>query len=159
MEEEHKGKIIKIDVAGKDPDLFSKIKGKLFIAVDKFLESVIDYDTGTTVKEETRKLASLALNFAEEKLKKTGIENQLILAQVDEKYAQIEKGKAETRKLNAEARKLDFDQSLKELSLSLRLTKALLTGKPGEENLMFVKQLDAFLDAINDVNRAQRLLD
>lgn len=154
--EDDKGKIIKIDVTGKDSLLFEKLRNRLVEAIDRFLDSAIDYQTGTTVREEAKKLTSLALNFAEEKLKKAGIENQMLLAEIDNKYALAEKSKAEARKLDAETKRIEFEETLKKFSLSLKLTKALILGKEGEEAILLTKQLDLFLEAIQEVQQNQK---
>ena len=148
-------KIFKIEIGGKDDALFAKLRHKLINAVDRILDSAIDYQTGTTVREEAKKLTSLTLNFAEESLKKPGIENQLKLAEIEGKYAAAQRDKSETQRIDIETRKLQFEQSLREMSFTIKLTKALLIGKEGEETVVLVKQLNAFLDAMEEVRYIQ----
>lgn len=159
MKEEPKKRILKVDLSGKDENLFKKLKGRLVDAVEKFLDSTIEFQTGTTVREETKKLTSLALNFAEEKLKKAGIENHKLLAEIEEKYSLAEKNKAEARKTIAESRRIEFEQSLKELALSLKLSKVLIIGKKGEEAMVLAKQIDAFLDAIEEIQEHKKMIE
>lgn len=155
--EDPKKKIIKIDVSGKDQALFNKLRKRLLESVERLLDSPINYQTGTTVREETKKLTSLALNYAAEKLKKPAIENQLLLAEIEEKYSIAEKNKAETRKIDAETNKLVFEQSLKELYFSIKLSKALIIGKKGEEAIIMLKELDSFLEAIEEIKSSQNI--
>ncbi|MBK7391132.1 MAG: hypothetical protein IPI23_19305 [Bacteroidetes bacterium] len=104
MEEQSKN-ICEIKLHGDDELLWEKLRQKLISVINTFLDNTIDFDKGTSVRDEVKKLASLTLNFAEEKLKKPGIENQKLLAEVDEIYSKIEKNKAEANKINVEAKK------------------------------------------------------
>lgn len=154
---EGKKRIIRIDLVGKDENFFQNLKNKLIKTVNKVLEASIDVNSNQTVKDELRNLASLGLDFAKSKLAKPGIENDKMLAEIEEKISVIEKNKAETRKLNVEARKLEFDQSLRELTFALKMSKALINLKEGEEALAFTKQIEVFLEAVNGLKEMNGL--
>jgi len=126
--------------------------------INKFLDSTIDFEKRTSVRDEAKKLVSLTLNFAEEKLKKPGIENQKMLAEVDEIYSNIEKNKAEVKKIYAEASSIELETALKKLKLALKLSKALMIGKEGNECIIINKQIDAFLEAIEAYTSENNLL-
>lgn len=152
MEKKDEKRLLRIDLVGKDENLFSNLKGKLIKMVDKVLDSSLDVSSDLTVKEELQKFTSLSLNFAESKLKKASIENDHIITEIQEKLSIIQKNKAEARKINATARTIEFDQNLKELTFTLKMTKALILGEGNEEALAFTKQIDVFLEVIKSIN-------
>ncbi|WP_067151845.1 hypothetical protein [Pseudotamlana agarivorans] len=152
MEEKDEKRLLRIDLVGKDENLFANLKGKLIKMVDKVLDSSLDVNSDLTVKEELQKFTSLGLNFAESKLKKASIENDHIITEIQEKLSIIQKNKAEARKINATARTIEFDQNLKELTFTLKMTNALILGEGNEEALAFTKQIDVFLEVIKSIN-------
>lgn len=158
QEEDKIRKILKVEVSGEDATLWNNLKSKLIGAIDKFLDSAIDIENGTTIREEAQKLTSLAINYAEEKLKKAGVENDKVRAEIDEIYANVEKSKAEARKLRAESRSIEFHTSIKQLTLSLKLTKALILGKDENESIILTKQIDSFLDALKEFSEDKNII-
>jgi hypothetical protein len=150
MEEKEK-RLLRIDLVGKDENLFANLKSKIIKMVDKVLDSSIDKSTDLTLKEELQKFTSLGLNYAESKLKKASIENDQIIAEIQEKLSLVYKNKAEARKINATARTIEFDQSLKELTFTLKMTKAIIIGEGDDEALAFTKQIDLFLEVIKSL--------
>lgn len=157
--EEDKRKLVRIELTGVDENLFAALKGKLIAMINKVLESSIDAATGLTLKEEIQKFTSLGLQYAEAKLKKASIENEMLISNIQEKYSQIEKNKAETRILNANAKALEFQQSLKELSFTLKMTKVLITGNGDEESVIFVRQIDSFIEVVNSLTETNGLTE
>tara|TARA_R110002051_G_scaffold115424_2_gene188512 strand:+ start:869 stop:1339 length:471 start_codon:yes stop_codon:yes gene_type:complete len=155
--EERKKNLIKIDLVGINEKLFGNLKGKLIKMIDNVLESSIDKETGITIKEEIDKFTSLGINFAESKLKKASFENDKLVSEIKEKYSQIERNKAESRKINAEARTIEFNQRMKELTFTLKMTKTLLIGKKDDEAIAFTKQLESFLEVIESVRETNKL--
>lgn len=153
MDEKVKKRLLRIDLVGKDENLFANLKEKLIKMVDKVLDSSLDVNSDLTIKEELQKFTSLGLNFAESKLKKASIENDQIIIEIQEKFSLIQKNKAEARKLNATARTIEFDQSLKELTFTLKMTKAIILGQGDSEALAFTKQIDLFLEVIRSINQ------
>ncbi len=149
--------ILKIDVSGDNQALWEQLRSKLIAAVGNFLDSTIDVETGSTIRQEAQKFTSLALDYGKSKLQKAGIENDKIIAEIEEKYAVIEKTKAEGRKLVAEAKQIEFDTSLRKLKASLKLAKALVIGKQDEESIVFTRQIEGFLEAINEVTNERPL--
>lgn len=154
-----KGKLVKIDLTGVDDKLFKRLRSKLLNAIDRFLDTTVDYQTRTNIRDETKRFASLALNYAEENLKKTGIENHKLIAEIEEKYSIAEKNKAEARKINAEAKQLEFDQSVDQLVLSLKLTKALILGKEGKESVVLTQQIELFLETLENAKNNTHFLE
>lgn len=153
---EDRNKVFKIDLVGVDSSLFANLKEKLISMVNKVLDASVDVNTGLTVREELQKFSSLGIQYAEAKLKKASIDNDRTISQIAESYSLIEKNKAESRMINATAKALEFEQSLKELSFTLKMTKALIIGNQGEEAIVFTKQIDVFLDVINSLSETNK---
>ena len=149
-----KKKLIKIEVAGEDPSLWLKLKPKLMESINKFLDSAIDFDKGTTVRDQGKKLISLAINYAEEKLKRPQAENNKIEAEISELYSRTEKNKEEARINRVKADDMEFNSAVNKLRLSLRLTKAMIIGKEDQESVVFTKQIELFLEALDEFSSA-----
>lgn len=146
--EERKAKILRIDLVGDDPNLFENLRRKLIVAINQMLDASIDVNSDNTVKDELRHLSSLGLDFAKSKLAKPGIENDKMLAEIEEKLSLIEKNRAETRRINIDTRTKEFNQSLREITLALKMSKALINVEEGEEAIAVTKQIDVFLEAV-----------
>ena len=157
MEEKDDKRLLRVDLVGKDEKLFANLKGKLIKMVDRVLDSSLDVNSDLTVKDELQKFTSLGLNYAESKLKKANIENDQILTEIQEKLSLIEKNKAEARKINATAKSIEFEQSLKELTFTLKMTKAIILGEGNDEALAFTKQIDLFLEVIKSLNEMKSI--
>lgn len=155
--EERKAKILRIDLVGDDPNLFENLRRKLIMAINQMLDASIDVNSDNTVKDELRHLSSLGLDFAKSKLAKPGIENDKMLAEIEEKLSLIEKNRAETRRLNIEARTKEFNQSLREITLALKMSKALINVEEGEEAIAVTKQIDVFLEAVKTLKEMDQL--
>ncbi|KOH42628.1 hypothetical protein NC99_45570 [Sunxiuqinia dokdonensis] len=91
------------------------------------------------------------IHFGKEKLKKASIENEKLNAEIEEIYTKIKKEKAETRKINAVADKINLENQLRAIRISLGSAKALMIGSEDNEDILFIKRIDAFLDVINEI--------
>jgi hypothetical protein len=147
---ENENSILRIDVTGKDSDRWRKLKSKLFNAIDQLLDSTIDHERNTTVREEVKQFTSAALDYARQRLAKQGLENDRIEAEVFQLYAERERTLAEARKINAEADEQELQTRVKKLRLILSATKIILISEPGEEAILFGKEIDRFLQALNE---------
>jgi hypothetical protein len=147
---ESKTKLTKVSLSGADTVLWEKMKPKLLIALDKFLDTVINYDTGASIKQEAQEFTSAMIKYGKAKLEKASIENDKLNAEIEEIYTRIKKDKAETRKINAVADRINFDNQIRALKVSLGGAKALMIGSRNEEDILLVKRLDAFFDVINE---------
>lgn len=157
MSEKEK-KVIKIEVEGEDKVLWKKLKPKLIEAMTKFLDVIIDNENDTTIREEAKKFTSALLDYGKQKLNKAGIDNEKTLAEIDLLYSQKEKEVAEARKIHAEADALEIENTIKRLKLSLIGVKLLMVGENGNEEAIFLKQVDEFLRAIEEMGKGQGLL-
>lgn len=152
--ESQKKKLTKVSVSGADSVLWNKLRNKLIQVLDRSLDTIINYDTGATIKDEAKEFSSAVIQFGKEKLKKASIENDKINAEIEEIYTKIKKEKAETRKINAEADQINLDNQIKAIRITLGSAKALLIGSADNEDILFVKKVDAFLDVLKELKQS-----
>lgn len=143
-------KYLKVDVSGQSEDLWSNMRVKLINTINKFLDTTIDSKNHSTIREEAKEFTSKLLKHAKDKLERAGLENEKIVAEIDSLYSARQREFAQTRKLNAEASEIELSVSIKKLKLSLGLTKAILIGEAKNEDIVFVKQIDSFIQILKD---------
>jgi len=145
-----KKSFINIQVSGESESLWKQLRHKLILTIDNFLDATIDYENNSSIRDEARKLTSALIDNAKGRLKKPGLENEKLIAEIDNLYLKKEREIAETRKINAQADELEFRNALRRLRLSLGMAKAMMLGEPSEENLLLSQQLDAFIEILNE---------
>jgi len=155
---EHNDKYLQIDVSGKNPDLFKKMREKLLTAVNSFLDTTIHHTDKTSIKQEAQKFKDLALDYGKNKLKKSGLENEKLAAEIEETYSQSQLNLAEARVKNAEADAIEFDNATTKMLFKLKMTKVIMAGSSGEEEMFFVKQIDDFIEVVNAYKSGQQSL-
>lgn len=151
MDNNEKKKVLEVQVVGKNRELWGELRDKLMMAVTKTLDTVINHENNTSIRDEAKEFASALIDHAKAKLKRAGLENEKIIAEIDNLYVRREKELAETRKLNAEAKSIEIKNRIKSLKISLGGMKVLMIGQDGEEDLLFIKQIDAFLNVLNSM--------
>lgn len=147
----------KIEVTGADVTLFSKLRGKIVEAVLNLLNTTIDHDRGYTVTETVQHLTSKSVGFLEAKLDRAGIENQLLLAEIEEKLANARKTNAEAESKSLENRKARFEQALKELKYAVNLAKALVPDKEDPDYIIFTKDITPFINLFTEIDSSHLL--
>jgi hypothetical protein len=155
LEEEENKEFVQIRLKGKNAPLWERLRNKFLKKVEDLLDTVINFEDNTSIKDEAKQFSTDLIKFAKEKLRKAGYENEKLLAEVEDLYAKARKSNAETRKLNAEAREIELKNKLREIKLGLALMKALLTGEPDEESILFLKKIDAFLEVTREYELTQ----
>ncbi len=121
-------------------DLGGGIGGRLQLALNHVLDSVIDTKQKTTVREEAQNVISESIQHLKERLKKQGLENEETAASVTKLLAEAEKEKAIAAKTRAEAEKLEFATIVKKLRLLLEVQRAIEHEK-----------VDDFLDVLREM--------
>lgn len=144
-------KIVRVDVRGEDPELWKRLRAKLMVRIHTVLESTLDHDRGTTVREEAKQFTASMLDFARQRLQREGLENDKIEAEIAELYAKRTKELADADRVSAEAERIRQDTSLRELCKCLALTKAMLIGDESEEAMLFGQQIDSFLSVVKEL--------
>lgn len=150
-----KKEYLEVRVRGKNlaiwKDKRAKLIEKLSLAVEELMDKMIDPINKTTSREEAKQIISLGLNHIKSKLAKPGIENEKILAEIQQVYAKIEEISVSNRKNLAEAEAQEFKNFINRLEFSLGSTKILLHQDQDEDSVIFIKQLDDWLELIRSV--------
>ena len=156
-EKEKREGIQHIDVTGKNPKLWASFQLKLVETINTMLDTVVDPRRDTTLRQETKEFTSAGLDYLKARLQKAPLKNDKERAEITEIYQRIEheqdkanKTRAETRVLNAEATAKERGNAIKNLQLALKLTKVMLVGEPGEEAVLFGKQIDSYLEVLEE---------
>jgi hypothetical protein len=143
--------IVRIDVSGKDPEVWAKLRERLLDAVYQVLNTVIDAESGGTVRMEGQRAFSALFDNLKCRLKRAGFENEKIQAEVAALYAKCEVSIAHARKTNAEAAALEFDTAVKRLKTALGLCRALTVSTKDEEAVIFSSQIEAMMATVDDM--------
>jgi hypothetical protein len=118
------------------------IGARLQMALTHVLDSVIDKQQQSTVREEAQQLISESIQHLKERLKKQGLENEEIAARVVKLLAEAEKEKAIAAKTRAESEKLEFATIVRKLRLLLEVQRA-----------MEHDRVDDFLDVLKEMGQ------
>lgn len=146
----NEGKFIEVEVEGKDKKTWQNLKAKLIETINKSLDTVINYDNQSTIRDEAKEFTIALLNHAKAKLNRAGVENDKIIAEIELTYSQRSKELAEARKINAEAQAIEFKNAVNNLRLSLSGMKALLIGENDNTDIVFLNQIDFLLNSISE---------
>jgi len=153
--------IQRVDVTGKKPELWAvwqpKLIEKIHDVIDKLLSMQIDSEKGTTVRDEAVEIGSLAVRNIKARLKKAVVQNKKdeaeiikAYAEAEHKYEEANKTRAEARKLNAEAEAKELKNTITKLVTALKLSKVMLVGFPGEEAVLFGRQIGQYIDVLEE---------
>lgn len=145
-------RIARVDVRGKSAKLWSEIRPKLIAKISKFLDTTIDHERETTIREEAKAFTSTLLDCLRNKLAREGAEVGKIEAEISEIYAKQLKSRAEAEKVSVETESLRRREATRELITMLALTKAMLVGDEGKEALLLGKQIDEFLRLVKELS-------
>ncbi|WP_299216669.1 hypothetical protein [uncultured Dokdonia sp.] len=144
-------KYTKVQVRDADWSIWRKMRPKLIEAVREFLDSVIDDRNNKLIREETVKFTEALLEFGKDKIKDTSKNNVITIAEIDRIYGQKRKANAEIRKLNAESDAIEIKNNIKRLYVAMAGMKMLISGIKNEEEIIFSRQIDAFLKVLKRI--------
>ena len=147
--ETNENSYIEVTVKGNSNELWTRLRQKLFEAVNNLLDTVVDERSGNTLREEAKEFSSLLLKFAKDHLNRPGLENQKIMAEIECLYSAKHKTLAETRKIHAEAGSIELQNRINALKLSLGVSKMLMIGLTDEKSILFLNEIDSLLELIN----------
>ena len=137
-----KKQYVKIEVEGHDKPRWAELRSKLVNVILEILDLKINCKTGGTVEDEFKRISSNVIEYANAKLEKPSIENQKLLAEIEQILANKGKEMAEARKLNAEAEKIELDNIVFKLRIVLGAAKVLANSSEDPELLIFVKNIE-----------------
>jgi hypothetical protein len=148
-----KVEFLSIEVVGNSTEQWARLRTKFLGAIDQLLDTVVDDKSNATVRDEAKNLATALLADAKARLAKSGWENDQIAAHVEKTYAEIETIRASARKVNAEAQSIELQNSVKKLRLLIMATNALMAGETDGEAVLLGKQMKAFLEVVDHLQR------
>lgn len=153
MEQEHlqEPQFALVTVSGKSAQRWSQFRDKLLQTLQVVLDTVLDTEEGTTVRDEAQQFTRALLDYAKAHLARPGLENDKLEAEIRRLFSQSEADRAEARKKNAEAEALEFQTKVRRLRLVLGGAKAMLVGEQGEEAIIFGKQIEEFLQILKEL--------
>jgi len=141
---QEKRTFVKVDLVGNDDFTWSKLKSKLTQTLFELLDTKINTNSGATVSDEIQRITTNVIEFANAKLERPSIENQKLLAEIEQILANKAKKLAETRKINAEAEKIELDNIAQKLKIALGLAKVLANSTSDPEAIIFIKNIEEF---------------
>ncbi|MCD4692400.1 MAG: ORF6N domain-containing protein [Calditrichales bacterium] len=131
----------------KAVSLHKELIPKLQTTIDRILDSVIDIETGTTVKDEALDILKESINHLKEQLRHKGLQNEEITARVTKLLAEAENQRATARKTRAESEQLEFMNTIKKLRLVLEAQLIMISN----ENTKDAQRLKGLVEVLRDV--------
>lgn len=145
------GKLMHVDVSGRSPSKWIELRSKLMEKLQQLLDRKLDETRGTTVGDELKSLAVSAIDAAKAKLQQPGADLEKTYAEIHKIYAERRRELAEADKLAAEAHAQWLNNEIKELRLTLAMSRAALVGEKGKEALLFGRQIDRMLKELKEI--------
>jgi hypothetical protein len=139
-------------MTGKDSQKWAEVRQKFLAKIQVLFEQLgEDQPAGAWLREQAKEFGALALDYAKAQLRKPGLDAAKVEAEVAKLYAEREKTLAEARKAHAEAHAKEIDNVVKELRLSLGMTKAMLIGEEGDEAILLGLQVEEMMAALKAI--------
>ena len=129
--------------------LHKELIPKLQTTIDRILDSVIDTETGTTVKDEALDILKESINHLKEQLRHKGLQNEEITARVTKLLAEAENQRAAARKTRAESEQLEFMNTIRKLRLVLETQLIMIA----DENTKDTQRLTGLVEVLRDVTK------
>jgi len=123
---------------------------KLQTTIGRILDSVIDSEKGTTVKDEALDILKESINHLKEQLRQKGLQNEEITARVSKLLADAENQRAFARKTRAESEQIEFMNTIRKLRLVLEAQLIMLSDKSPKD----ARQLKGLVEVLKDVANA-----
>ena len=122
---------------------------KLQTTIDRILDSVINTETGTTVKDEALDILKESIRHLKEQLRHKGLQNEEITARVTKLLAEAENQRATARKARAESEQLEFMNTIRKLRLVLEAQLIMIAG----ENTKDTQRLTGLVEVLRNVTK------
>ena len=120
---------------------------KLQTTIDRILNSVINTETGTSVKDEALDILKESIGHLKEQLRHKGLQNEEITARVTKLLAEAENQRATARKTRAESEQLEFMNTIQNLRLVLEAQLIMIA----DENPKDTQRLTGLVEVLKDV--------
>ncbi len=110
------------------PTVGSSLVPKLTEALAAVLDSVVDRNRRTTVREEAQDLLSRSIEHLKDRLSRAGLENETLAARATKLLAEAEASKATAAKTQAEAGEIELRLLARKLQLVIEAERAMTGG-------------------------------
>jgi Rad3-related DNA helicase len=110
------------------PAVGSSLVPKLTEALAAVLDSVVDRNRRTTVRDEAQDLLSRSIEHLKDRLSRTGLENEALAARAAKLLAEAEASKATAAKTHAEAGEIELRLLARKLQLVIEAERAMTGG-------------------------------
>jgi hypothetical protein len=120
---------------------------KLQTTIGRILESVLDTEKGTTIKDEALDILKESISHLKEKLRQKGLQNEEITARVSNLLAEAENQRATARKTRAESEQIEFLNTIRKLRLVLEAQLIMAS----EEDPKDKQKLKELIEVLKDV--------
>ena len=120
---------------------------KLQTTIGRILDSVIDSESGSTVKDEALDILKESISHLKEQLRQKGLQNEEITARVSKLLAEAEVQRATARKTRAESEQIEFLNTIRKLRLVLDAQLIMVS----DENARDAQQLKGLIEVLKDV--------
>ncbi len=123
--------------------LHGELLPKLQITIGRILESVIDAENGTTVKDEALDILKESISHLKEQLRQKGLQNEEITARVSKLLAEAENQRATARRTRAESEQIEFMNTIRKLRLVLEAQLIMASEKDPKDNQKMKELIEA----------------
>lgn len=120
---------------------------KLQTTIGRILESVVDIEKGTTVKDEALDILKESISHLKEQLRQKGLQNEEITARVSKLLAEAENQRATARKTRAESEQIEFMNTIRKLRLVLEAQLIMASDEDPKDK----QKLKELIEVLKDV--------
>lgn len=120
---------------------------KLQTTIGRILESVVDTEKGTTVRDEALDILKESISHLKEILRQKGLQNEEITARVSKLLSEAENQRASARKIRAESEQIEFLNTIRKLRLVLEAQLIMAS----EEDSKDTQKLKELIEVLKDV--------
>jgi len=124
-----------------------KLIPKLQTTIGRILDSVIDTEKGTTVRDEALDILKESISHLKEQLRQKGLQNEEITARVSKLLAEAENQRATARKARAESEQIEFMNTIQKLRLVLEAQLIMISDEAPKDT----NQLKGLIEVLKDV--------
>ena len=127
--------------------LHKELLPKLQMTIGRILDSVIDNEKGTTVKDEALDILKESISHLKEHLRQKGLQNEENTARVSKLLAEAENQRATARKIRAESEQIEFMNTIRKLRLVLEAQLIMIS----DEVPTNTQQLKGLIEVLKEV--------
>lgn len=119
---------------------------KLQTTIGRILESVLDTEKGTTLKDEALDILKDSINHLKEKLRQKGLQNEEITVRISKLLAEAEYQRANARKTRAESEQIEFLNTIRKLRLVLEAQLIMVSDEDPKDKQKLKELIEVLID-------------